>query len=32
LLSDLLSSNPVYYRTGKMEVSDQSGRLLSGKV
>ena len=32
LLSDLLSSNPVYYRTGKMEISDQSGRLLSGKV
>jgi len=32
LLSDLLSSNPVYYRTGKMEVGDQSGRLLSGKV
>ena len=32
LLSDLLSSNPVYYRTGKMEVGDQSGRLLSGKI
>ena len=32
LLSDLLSSNPVYYRTGKMEAADQSGRLLSGKI
>ena len=32
LLSDLLSSNPVYYRTGKMEAGDQSGRLLSGKI
>ena len=32
LLSDLLSSSPVYYRTGKMEVGDQSGRLLSGKI
>jgi flagellar biosynthesis/type III secretory pathway chaperone len=32
LLSDLLSPNPVYYRTGKMEAGDQSGRLLSGKV
>ena len=32
LLSDLLSSNPVYYRTGKIEVGDQSGRLLSGKI
>ena len=32
LLNELLSSNPVYYRTGKMEVGDQSGRLLSGKV
>jgi flagellar biosynthesis/type III secretory pathway chaperone len=32
LLSDLLSSSPVYYRTGKMEAGDQSGRLLSGKI
>ena len=32
LLSDFLSSNPVYYRTGKMEAGGQSGRLLSGKV
>ncbi len=32
LLSELLSSNPVYYRTGKMETGDRSGRLLSGKV
>ena len=32
LLGDLLSSSPVYYRTGKMEAGDQSGRLLSGKI
>jgi flagellar biosynthesis/type III secretory pathway chaperone len=32
LLSDLLSSNQVYYRTGKMEAGNQSGRLLCGKV
>ncbi len=32
LLGDLLSYNPVYYRTGKMEAVGQSGRLLSGKI
>jgi len=32
LLSDLLSSSSVYYRTGKMEAGDQSGKLLSGKI
>ena len=32
LLSDLMVSNPVYYRTGKIQSGDQSGRLVSGKI
>ena len=32
LLSDLMPSNPVYYRTGKMKDGDQSGRVVSGKI
>jgi len=32
LLNDLMSSNQIYYRTGKMQLNDQSGKLLSGKI
>ena len=32
LLTDMMPSNPVYYRTGKMLSGDQSGKLLSGKI
>ena len=32
LLTDLMSSNPLYYRTGKMHASKQSGKLISGKI
>ena len=32
LLSDLMPSNPVYYKSGKMQAGDQSGRLVCGKI
>jgi flagellar biosynthesis/type III secretory pathway chaperone len=32
LLSDLMPSNPVYYKSGKMQAGDQGGRLVSGKI
>lgn len=32
LLNDLIPSNSIYYPSGKMHPSDQSGRVLSGKV
>ena len=32
LLSDLMPSNPVYYKSGKMQAGAQGGRLVSGKI
>jgi flagellar biosynthesis/type III secretory pathway chaperone len=32
LLNDLIPSNPIYYRSGKIHTSDQGGRVLSGKI
>ncbi|MDY6986467.1 MAG: flagellar protein FlgN [Thermodesulfobacteriota bacterium] len=32
LLNDLMPACPFYYRTGKMQPSDQIGKVLSGKV
>lgn len=32
LLSDLIPSNPVYYKSGRMQTRDQGGRLVSGKI
>ena len=32
LLNDLIPSNPIYYRSGKIHTSDQAGRVLSGKI
>ncbi|MDY6971866.1 MAG: flagellar protein FlgN [Thermodesulfobacteriota bacterium] len=32
LLDNLMAYNPVYYRTGKFQMNDQSGKVLSGRI
>ena len=32
LLNNLMHSNPVYYRSGQVQMGDQSGKILSGRV
>ncbi len=32
LLTTLIGSNSVYYKTGEIQLDDQSGRVLSGKI
>jgi flagellar biosynthesis/type III secretory pathway chaperone len=32
LLNNLIGSNQVYYRTGEIQVGDQNGRVVSGRI